>query len=280
MKGIQGSVKKLIVLIAICGYGVGCSQANPNNTVAFNESFENTYSDEGFILIPFESTIEEVKFSSSDGTRLVGQLDIPVGVSNPPLVFIIHHSGPVDRDSYQYLAALLVPKGFAVFRFDKRGNGQSKGTYGCCEAEDALAAYRAATSVEVMPDTDVFIVAQSIGTRILAQHFTQFDEIYPVQGTVLLSSILEGKEIEAITSPVFIIVSDQETNLNAITSEAVEAYRSQNGKEANYYIVSHTEHTLFDISRGPIDWKNPNWPLRFSNDVAAQLIDWLESHRP
>jgi alpha/beta superfamily hydrolase len=29
-----------------------------------------------------------------------------------------------------------------VFRFDRRGTGMSGGEYGCCENEDALAAYR------------------------------------------------------------------------------------------------------------------------------------------
>jgi uncharacterized protein len=57
---------------------------------------------------------------------------------------ILHHSGPVDRSSYAYMHDLLLPEGHAVFPFAKRGNGAGAGVYSCCEAADALAAYRAA----------------------------------------------------------------------------------------------------------------------------------------
>ena len=72
-------------------------------------------------LIPFEATTQEFFFESQNNVQLAGQLDWPPGQDRPPLIFIMHHSGPVDRDSYQYLAARLVPAGYAVFRFDKRG---------------------------------------------------------------------------------------------------------------------------------------------------------------
>ena len=144
-----------------------------------------------------------MQFKSSDGTALVGQVDWPKGVNNPPFVFIIQHSGPVDRNAYQYLAALLVPEGYAVFRFDKRGNGKSGGTYGCCEEEDALAAYWAAVNLSGYDPERIFIIAQSIGTEILAQRYDDFINLHPVRGVVLLSSLLEGKEILSIKESAF-----------------------------------------------------------------------------
>ncbi len=230
-------------------------------------------------LIPFKSITHPVYFYSFDGTRLAGQLDLPLDVQDPPLVFVIHHSGAVDRNAYQYLAARLVPGGYAVFRFDKRGTGQSDGSYGCCEEEDALAAYQAATALEGYDPDRVFVIAQSIGTQILSRRFDDFQRVRPVRGVVLLSSLLKGKEVLNIQSPLFIIVSDSEPDLAEITEAAAEAHRQMYGEDVSYFIAPHTEHTLFDVSGGPMDWSDPRWPLRFSEEAAESLLTWLKAHR-
>lgn len=45
----------------------------------------------------------EVRFADDD-TTLAGGLDLPHGTGPWPLVVIVHHSGPVTRDAYGYLA--------------------------------------------------------------------------------------------------------------------------------------------------------------------------------
>lgn len=230
-------------------------------------------------LIPFDAVSREITFQSKDGIRLAGQIDSPPGVSQPPLVFIIHHSDPIDRDTYQYLAARLVPAGYAVFRFDKRGNGRSGGKYGCCEAEDALAAYQAALAAGGFAPDQVFIIAQSIGSRILADHYAEFRQIQPPAGVVLLSNLLENEEVQAIEAPLHLIVSDSEPRLAAIGPGAAAAYQAASGHKATFFVAPHTEHTLFDISTGPIDWSDPTWPEKFSEAAWHSLIDWLEIRR-
>ena len=257
------------IMILVCGWR--CAEAPAASETQMTEL--------GIYLIPLESDIQQVRFESADGTSLAGQVDWPVGVENPPLVFILQHSGPVDRDAYQYLAALLVPEGYAVFRFDKRGNGKSGGTYGCCEDEDALAAYKAASGLSGYDPKRVYIIAQSVGTEILARRYDEFTNLQPVRGVVLLSSLLEGKEVLSIDSPLFIIVSDGESNLVAITEASVNAHRQEYSSGAGYFIAPHTEHTLFDVSQEPIDWADPNWPLRFSTDAAENLLIWLNEDR-
>ena len=254
--------------VMILAGGMGCS-----NAPAGNDARETRV---GNLFNPFESDTQQVQFESSDGTALTGQVDWPKGLNHPPLVFIIQHSGPVDRDDYQYLAVLLVPEGYAVFRFDKRGNGKSGGTYGCCEEEDVLAAYRAAVNLSGYDPERIFIIAQSIGTKILARRYDDITNLHPARGVVLLSSLLEGKEILSIKSPVFIIVSDGEPELQAITEVAVDAHRQQYNFGAGYFIAPHTEHTLFDISQEPIDWSDPHWPLRFSSDAAEKSINLVK----
>lgn len=229
-------------------------------------------------MLPLDADSQEVFFQSQDGTLLAGQFDWPPGREQPPLVFIIHHSGPVDRDSYQYLAARLVPAGYAVFRFDKRGNGQSGGSYGCCEDDDAISAYRAAIKEDGFDADRVYIIAQSIGSQILAERFEEFERAHRPAGVILLSNLLEGEEVLAIKAPLHIIVSDSEDNLVAIGADAVNAHKSTYDFGASLYVAPHTEHTLFDISDGPLDWSSPDWPEKFHEGTWQSLLAWLNEH--
>lgn len=229
-------------------------------------------------LAPSTREQRQVRFRAGD-ILLAGELDLPRCEGDAPLVFIIHHSGPVGRDAYGYLAELLTEAGFAVFRFDKRGVGASEGEYGCCEAEDALAAYRAAVAEAGIDRSQVFIVAQSIGSQYVAESFAQFAAIQPPAGVALLSSLVGPEEITAIAAPVHIIVADSEPELAAITTQAVQAHRARWLYGASSYVADHAEHTLFDIKDGPIDWSNPAWVTRYHRGAMHSLIDWLQSIR-
>ena len=220
----------------------------------------------------------EVRFVSQ-GVTLAGELDLPPGDAPAPLVFVIHHSGPVTRDAYGYLAELLLKEGYAIFRFDKRGTGASEGTYGCCESGDALAAYRAATAQDGVDLSNLFVVAQSIGTQHLAERFEQYVQVHPLRGVVLLSNLLDAGSIDRIAAPAHIIVSDSEANLDAIGPEAAEAHRRAYSFGASYYVAEGTEHNLFDISTGPIDWSDPEWVQRYHVGAMQSLIDWLDDQR-
>jgi pimeloyl-ACP methyl ester carboxylesterase len=219
----------------------------------------------------------QVRFASQ-GVTLAGELDLPLGDAPAPLVFVIHHSGPVDRDSYGYLAELLVAEGYAVFRFDKRGAGMSDGEYGCCESKDALAAYRAATAQDGIDPCNVFIVAQSVGTQYLAERFEEYVRVHPPRGVVLLSNLLDANSIDVIAAPVHIIISDSEPEVDQFGRAAAKAHRDTYSFGASYYVAEHTEHTLFDVRAGPIDWNDPEWPRRYHRGAMQSLIEWLNDH--
>ena len=220
----------------------------------------------------------EVRFDS-DGVTLAGELDLPEGDGPPPLVFVIHHSGPMPRDTYGYLAELLLKEGYAVFRFDKRGTGLSEGEYGCCESDDALAAYRAAMQQTDVDRCSVFVVAQSIGTQYLADRFTDYAHAQPPRGVALLSNLLAADRIGAIAAPVHIVVSDSEPNVDAVGRLAAEAHQALTAMESSYYVADDTEHTLFDIRLGTPDWSNPEWARRYHRGAMQSLIDWLDGLR-
>lgn len=229
-----------------------------------------------FQLLPLSALTREVTFAGDQGVPLAGQLDLPPDQPEPPLVVFIHHSGPETRDTYQHLAAYLVPRGYAVFRFDKRGVGRSGGVYGCCESDDALAAYRAAYSGSGFDRGRVFIVAQSVGTQIVAERFADFQAAGPPAGVVLLSSLLKAEAVLPVQAPIHIIVSDGEADVDALGAEAVRAHRAAYDYGASFFIAPNTEHTLFDIAAGPVDWSAPDWPTKFNAAARDSLIEWLD----
>ena len=76
------------------------------------------------------SAMTEEGFFLSGTTRLSYAFDIPVAGSPPyPMVVFGHDSGPNTKNEDKVWARRLVKNGVAVFRFDKRGVGDSDGVY-------------------------------------------------------------------------------------------------------------------------------------------------------
>lgn len=219
----------------------------------------------------------ELRFESG-GVTLAGELSLPLA-DNPPLVFLVHHAGPVPRDAYGYLAEILTRAGYAVLRFDKRGTGGSEGAYGCCEADDALAAYGAVMKEEGFDRCHVFVVAQSIGTQHVAERFAEFARVQQPRGVALLSNLLGPDQIEAIAAPIHIVVSDGEPNMDVVSRDAAQAHRAAFSLGATYYVAAGSEHTLFDVSSGPMDWRDPAWVTRYHRGAMDSLVDWLNEQR-
>ena len=68
-------------------------------------------------------------FFESGDARLHFVIDMPAGAGPFPGVVIGHGSGPVGTEDGAFYVPSLVARGFAVLRYDKRGVGQSTGTY-------------------------------------------------------------------------------------------------------------------------------------------------------
>lgn len=77
-------------------------------------------------------TIEEhVEFTSKDGTKLIGRLSIPNSDVPVPAFMMLHGSEPGTRDNFgsKLIAHYMISGGFAILNYDKRGVGDSEGTY-------------------------------------------------------------------------------------------------------------------------------------------------------
>lgn len=84
-----------------------------------------------------DSLVSTVQFVSSDGIVLEGTLELPTLTGTHPVVVFIHGSGRATRSDYQEVVNQLLPKGYAVFRYDKRGVGASQGTYSGVSAKNS-----------------------------------------------------------------------------------------------------------------------------------------------
>ena len=85
---------------------------------------------------PFPYKDETLAIPGADGVVLGATLSLPNGIKHPPLVVLVHGSGPANRDEsgaghqpFAVLADYLARQGIAVLRYDKRGIGRSSGDY-------------------------------------------------------------------------------------------------------------------------------------------------------
>ena len=90
-------------------------------------------------------TPEVIRFKSGD-VFLEGQLDLPGSKGPYPLAVFIHGSGRATRDDYQEFVTPLIKAGIAVFRYDKRGVGESGGEYGDVGVANSKSIFRTLAS--------------------------------------------------------------------------------------------------------------------------------------
>lgn len=125
-------------------------------------------------------TTRTLRFTSA-GETLVGTLTTPDGEGPYPTALLLPGSGPVDRDSdakrlplgiTREVSDALVAAGWATFRYDKRGVGESSDSFLATgltdlvdDARTALAAVRA--QPEVRADS-VVLVGHSEGALVAA----------------------------------------------------------------------------------------------------------------
>jgi dipeptidyl aminopeptidase/acylaminoacyl peptidase len=69
------------------------------------------------------------RFIASGDVRLAYTLDLPSGAPPYPAIVAGHGSGRVTRQQLEGFAQRWTSQGFAVLRYDKRGVGESTGTY-------------------------------------------------------------------------------------------------------------------------------------------------------
>ncbi|MET0556343.1 MAG: acyl-CoA thioester hydrolase/BAAT C-terminal domain-containing protein [Vicinamibacteria bacterium] len=78
---------------------------------------------------PSEPAGAPLTFPSSGGVQLSYALDLPSGPGPFPAIVFGHGSGRTTKDEAMDVKSRMTRAGFAVLRYDKRGVGQSTGTF-------------------------------------------------------------------------------------------------------------------------------------------------------
>ena len=85
----------------------------------------------GFYASRISYTSEDVSFTSADGIRLMGRLSLAESDSPVAAFMMLHGSERGTRDNFsnKLMAHYMLSRGFAILNYDKRGVGDSEGTY-------------------------------------------------------------------------------------------------------------------------------------------------------
>lgn len=138
---------------------------------------------------PLPYTQQAIGFDNPDaGLRLAGTLALPPGRGPHPVIILIPGSGPVERDGslfghrfYAVLADHLVRRGFAVLRSDKRGIGESGGSFDSATTHDFASDIAAAvTFLRGRRDIDnrhIGLIGHSEGALVGAMAATRVPDI-------------------------------------------------------------------------------------------------------
>lgn len=116
---------------------------------------------------------------SVDGQKVVGTLNLPDGVSNPPVVLLLHgFTGSRDElvipaakeGIFSRAARMWAEKGFASLRIDFRGSGQSEGKFEDTtltgQVKDALTALDFLAASNEVDKNKMAIVGWSMGGAV------------------------------------------------------------------------------------------------------------------
>jgi predicted acyl esterase len=170
-----------------------------------NDIYPSSTSGQFAKRVPYQQ--EEISFTSADGTKLVGRLSLPESNSPSPAFMMLHGSEQGTRDNFgnEVMAHYMISHGFAILNYDKRGVGDSTGTYQEAassanlqkQAEDAIAGVEFLAS---QPEIDA--------TRIGLIGFSQAGWVIPIAASqseavthmVVLSGPVASPEHEALFS--------------------------------------------------------------------------------
>lgn len=190
----------------------------------------------------------EVVYFAGDDVRLAGQIDYPKMHYPPngfPLIFIIQHATCNSRKRYLHLTKLGSEMGAAVFRWDKRGTGNSSSGGSGSVMVDTLRAYETAVNMPNIDRNRVVIYAQNEGTMLLQQTYKEFVAIQEPLGAVLAGNMLDEKSILKMHIPLHIVASKNDWNAWQIYAEAAaDAQAEKYGYHASFYVATNTDRLL------------------------------------
>jgi hypothetical protein len=220
------------------------------------------------INITSVSASELVNFAG-DNVHLAGQMDYPQTekpASGYPLIFIIQHATCNSRKGYLHITKLGTEMGTAVFRWDKRGTGNSSSGGSGSVTVDTLKAYETAVNLPAIDRNRVVILAQNEGSMLLYEAYKEFVTIQEPLGVVLAGNMLDEKAILKIHVPLHIVVSKNDWNAWQTYAEAAaDAQADKYGYHASFYVATNTDRRLMYANTST-----------FHRGAESSIKHWLE----
>lgn len=231
----------------------------------------------------------DVTFASGDFS-LAGTLRLPdTDESSYPAVLFIHGSGPVDRDGsavnletgavvmeldiYRQFAVAASEIGFASFRFDKRGVGDSEGDAALASRANLLDDVQAAIqTLREQPEIDanrIILIGHSEGSYLAPMLAVEDPEI---AGVVLLAGA--ARALDEITRwQVESLLGQQ-----GIEGEALDAALAQQDQYIAFVKASQGEWTDYTVAQlqEEIPWLSEAAGIQLKATPLA--LSWLREH--
>lgn len=98
--------------------------------------------------VPQEPSVTSIDISiEADSIELAATLTLPSGAGPHPAVVMLGGSGPSTREDLRKFSDLFTTQGFATLVYDKRGSGQSTGSWATASFDDNVQDARAAIAI-------------------------------------------------------------------------------------------------------------------------------------
>ena len=199
------------------------------------------------------STTRAVVFAG-DNVALAGQIDYPATrrpAGGYPLIFVLHHACCNTREDYVDYAQVALDKGFAVFRWDKRGTGHSGSSGRGSTTQDAVNAYETALSQPNINRKQTVILAVGAGTALLGSAFGLFARVQRPHGAILVANMLDDTEVLAIDTQTLILLGEEDWNPVAIYGDAASAAHRQAYRHgAAFRLICGADRLLMSLNSG------------------------------
>lgn len=199
------------------------------------------------------SASKEVVFAGDEVT-LGGQIDYPMTrrpSAGYPLIFVLHHACCNTRDDYVDYAQIALDKGFAVFRWDKRGTGRSGAGGRGSTTQDAVNAYEIALTQPSIDRRHAVILAVGAGSALLGSSFGLFARVQHPFGALLVANMLDPDEILAVDTRTLILMGEDDWNPAAIYGDAAASAHNHTYKHgAAYRRIAGADRLLMNQGMG------------------------------
>ena len=105
-----------------------------------------------------------VFYTSSGSATIEGELFLPVGSGPFPVMIIVPGSGNEPRTDLEQVVDIILPNGYAVYLYDKRGVGGSTGSY-TVETPETVEQFLTDRSQDVLGIIDLMMTHEDIDTQ-------------------------------------------------------------------------------------------------------------------